>query len=248
MSIDIPWVRDQLAEFLSLTELYRPADPPGVTMVGFTHRMNRGSDEAIIASAHVVEQILDRVLPQWRTEVPADRNKSVNRWCQHREAAQRADAALVCDAEVRQHLGDDAPQVSAGAMHSWAWEGARALWSSGHFREAVTAAARKVNAETQNKVGRRNLSEVKLFQQIFSVEPPKPGQPRLRLMDDDGSETYRSVHRGAMAFAEGCYAGIRNPNSHEDGQPELPEHEALEQLAAFSVLARWVEKAELATA
>ncbi|CAO0832406.1 hypothetical protein SMICM17S_03285 [Streptomyces microflavus] len=42
-----------------------------------------------------------------------------------------------------------------------------------------------------------------------------------------------------MSFAEGCFAGIRNPNSHEDGLP-LPEHEALEQLAAFSVLARWV--------
>lgn len=49
------------------------------------------------------------------------------------------------------------------------------------------------------------------------------------------------VHRGAAAFAEGCHAGIRNPNRHEDGLPELPEHEALEQLAALSVPARWVD-------
>ncbi|MFE2567778.1 TIGR02391 family protein [Streptomyces mirabilis] len=62
-------------------------------------------------------------------------------------------------------------------------------------------------------------------------------------MEDDGSDTFRSVHRGAMALAEGCYAAIRNPNSHEDGLPELPEHEALEQLAAFSLLARWVDAA-----
>ncbi|MGW2478143.1 TIGR02391 family protein [Streptomyces sp. NPDC001665] len=53
------------------------------------------------------------------------------------------------------------------------------------------------------------------------------------------------MQRGAAAFAEGCYAALRNPNSHEDGLPELPEHQALEQLAAFSVLARWVEKAAL---
>ncbi|MFT9785363.1 TIGR02391 family protein [Streptomyces rhizosphaericola] len=59
---------------------------------------------------------------------------------------------------------------------------------------------------------------------------------------DDGSDTFRSVHRGAMSFAEGCFAGIPNPNSHEDG---LPEHEALEQLAAFSALARWVDSAAL---
>lgn len=57
-------------------------------------------------------------------------------------------------------------------------------------------------------------------------------------MADDNSDTFRSVDRGAMSFAEGCFAGIRNPNRHEDGLPELPEHEALEQLAAFSVLAR----------
>lgn len=121
------------------------------------------------------------------------------------------------------------------------WEGARALWHSGHFREAVTATARKINAETQNKVGRRGVSETKLFQQTFSVDAPKSGQPWLRLMVDDGSDTFHSVHRGAMDSAEGCYAGIRNPNSHEDGQPELPEHQALEQLAAFSALARWVD-------
>ncbi len=245
--MDIAWAREELAQFLKLTELYRPDDPPGVFTVT-SRRSNRGAQADIVVSAHVVEQILDRVLPRWRTEVPSDQNKTVNRWCQHREAAQRADAAMRRDAEVRARLGDDAPQLSAGVMHPWVWDGAKALWRSGHFREAVTAAARKVNAETQNKVGRRDLSETKLFQNAFSQSPPKAGEPRLRLMDDDGGDTFRSVHRGAMAFAEGCYAGIRNPNSHEDGLPELPEHEALEQLAAFSVLARWVDTASLETA
>ncbi|MFJ9086891.1 MULTISPECIES: TIGR02391 family protein [unclassified Streptomyces] len=246
MSIDIPWARAELAEFLKLTELYRPPDPPGVAIVS-SSLSNRGNQSDIVASAYVVEQILDRVVPRWRTEVTADRNKRVNRWCQHREAAQRADVALQRDAEVRERLGDDAPQVSAATMHPWVWSGARSLWQSGHFREAVTAAARKVNAETQNKVDRRDVSEAALFQNVFSKDDPKPGQPRLRLRPDDGSDTFRSVHRGVATFAEGCFAGIRNPNSHEDGLPELPEHEALEQLAAFSVLARWVDAASLET-
>lgn len=67
-------------------------------------------------------------------------------------------------------------------------------------------------------------------------------------MVDDGGDTFRNAHRGAMAFAEGCYAGIRNPNSHEVDLPELPEHEGLEQLAAFSVIARWVDTAAVAQA
>ncbi|MFC9650248.1 TIGR02391 family protein [Streptomyces sp. NPDC056937] len=245
MSIDIDWARAELAHFLELTQLYRPPDPPGV--FSFSPRLsNKGPQGDIVASAQVVEQILDRVLPRWRTDVPDDRNREINRWYQHREAAQRADVVLERDAEIRQRLGDDAPQLSAGSMHPWVWDGARALWQSGHFREAVTAAARKVNAETQNKVGRRDASEGALFQNLFSKDPAKAGQPRLRLMADDGGDTFRSIHRGAAAFAEGCYAGIRNPNSHEDGLAELPEHEALEQLAAFSVLARWVDSAVVA--
>jgi len=50
-----------------------------------------------------------------------------------------------------------------------------------------------------------------------------------------------------MAFAEGCYAALRNPPSH-DPQDELSEQEALEQLASFSVLARWVSRAKVEAA
>ncbi|MFF5757497.1 TIGR02391 family protein [Streptomyces longwoodensis] len=246
MSIDVEWARGELSRFLELTELYRPPDPPGMVVFS-TRKSNRGNPADIIASAHVVEQILNRVLPDWRTEIPASGNQRINRWYQHREAAQRAVAALQRDAEVRERLGDTAPQLSAASLHPWVWSAAKVLWRDGHFREAVTAAARKVNRETQNKVGRRDVTETPLFQSVFSKDAPKPGQPRLRLMTDDGSDTFRSVQRGAAAFAEGCYAGIRNPNSHEDGLPELPQHEALEQLAAFSVLARWVDTATLAT-
>jgi hypothetical protein len=210
-------------------------------------RSNRGKPADIIASAHVVEQILDRVLPDWRSEISSSGNRRINRWYQHREAAQRADAALQRDAEIQERLGDSAPRLSAASLHPWVWSAAKALWRDGHFREAVTAAAKKVNRETQDKVGRRDATETALFQSVFSKDEPRPGQPRLRLMIDDGSDTFRSLQRGAAAFAEGCYAGIRNPNSHEDGLPGLPQHEALEQLAAFSVLARWVDTATLTT-
>jgi hypothetical protein len=62
-------------------------------------------------------------------------------------------------------------------------------------------------------------------------------------MPDDGSPTFASVHRGVRSFAEGCYVAIRNPISHTEG--DLGEDEALEQLAALSVLARWVDSATL---
>ena len=73
------------------------------------------------------------------------------------------------------------------------------------------------------------------------MDPPKPGKSRLRRMTDDGSDTYKSVQRGAKAFAEGIYAGIRNPFNHEDPK-DIDEQVALEYLAALSVLARWVDE------
>ena len=64
------------------------------------------------------------------------------------------------------------------------------------------------------------------------------------LRKDDGSKTYQNLHRGARAFADGLYTAIRNPGMHmptvtDGGEEQL----ALEQLAAFSLLARWVDQA-----
>jgi Protein of unknown function (Hypoth_ymh) len=193
------------------------------------------------AAAQIVEQILDRVVPKWRTEIAVD---GAGRWQQHREAAKRAIAQLERKEELRLRLGENAPTLDVAQLHPWVWEGARSLWQSGHFREAVRNAFVKVNAETQNKLDTRELSETALFQMAFSADEPAPSKPRLRLPEDDGGKTSLSVRRGVMAFAEGCFAAIRNPSSH-DIQVELSEHEAIEQLAAISVLARWVDRAKV---
>lgn len=196
------------------------------------------SDEEVAAQAQIVEKILDRVVPNWRATI---QSSVYSPWKKHREAATRAKAQLLRDAEVRENLGEDAPEISAANLHPWVWSGASSLWQSGHYRSAVEDAAKKVNAETQNKVGRRNASETKLFQETFSTDAPVAGKPRLRRMANDGSDTYKSVQRGAMALAEGIYSGIRNPFNHEDPK-DIDEQVALEYLAALSVLARWVDE------
>lgn len=72
------------------------------------------------------------------------------------------------------------------------------------------------------------------------------GKPRLRLTPNGGSDTFKSRHEGAASFARGLYSAIRNPIAHEVDE-ELDENEALEQLAAFSILARWVDAAAVGT-
>lgn len=191
-----------------------------------------------MSAAQVVEKILDRVVRDWRTSIPEDTRK---RWGQHREAAQRAITEIERAAEIREKLGDSAPSVSASGFHPWAWEGARSLWSSGHYREAVRAAATKINAELQNKVQRRELADTKLIQECLSDAEPTPDRPRLRLAGDDGGQTAKSFRQGVLQYGAGCFLAIRNPLSHDEG--ELTEQEGLEHLAALSLLARWLDGA-----
>jgi hypothetical protein len=66
----------------------------------------------------------------------------------------------------------------------------------------------------------------------------------LRIVPDDGSTTYKNVHRGARALAEGLYAAIRKPR-HAHASEGQRRKQALEQLAAFSILVRWVDGASL---
>jgi hypothetical protein len=63
--------------------------------------------------------------------------------------------------------------MDAGKLHSWVWESAAPLWRTKHFSRAVSQAAIRVNAETQAKVGRRDITETDLFNQVFSLDEPK---------------------------------------------------------------------------
>jgi hypothetical protein len=225
------WAAEQLTAFIHMTE-YVVSSSPGV--IG---SFIRGREEDIAGQAQVVEQVLDRATPQWRGQVV----EVGRRWQGLRQAASKGLAQIERAQELAEMLGDDAPRISAADLHPWIWSGARSLWQSGHFVQAVRDAVTKLNAETQNKVGRRDVSETDLFKQSFSLDEAKPGRSRLRRIAPEDSDTYRSVQRGAMAFAEGVFAGIRNPLSHEADQ-ELTEQVALEYLAALSVLARWVDE------
>ncbi|MBF4562076.1 TIGR02391 family protein [Microbacterium sp. VKM Ac-2870] len=242
--LNVAWAIGELDKFIQQTVMTNNSRS-GPGYVSISNKSSTAAPDAEVSQqAQVVEKIFDRVIPGWRNEIEL---RSSNRWTRHREAAIRAKAELERQEEIRENLGDDAPELSAANLHSWIWSGASSLWNSGHYREAVEGAIRKLNAETQNKLGRRDVSEADLFNQAFSEQSAAPKSPRLHRMPDDGSRTFKSVQRGARMFAEGVFAGIRNPLAHEVDQ-ELPEEQALEYLAALSVLARWVNESTLEVA
>lgn len=144
-------------------------------------------------------------------------------------------------AEARKRMQPDSPDLAADQLHPWVWEAAAPLWNAGSRPDAIHAAARSVNAHLQQMRGHHDKSEAALCREFFSPDPPAPGRPRLRFPGTTTSATWRSRQQGAMEFGAGCFTGIRNPVAHEDGL-KLTEQVALEYLAAFSVLARWIDE------
>jgi hypothetical protein len=147
-------------------------------------------------------------------------------------------------AEAKEKMRPDSPDLAADQLHSWVWKAASPLWEAGSSQEAVHAAARSVNARLQQKLSRRDLADAKLCREAFSLNDAIPGQPRLRFTGDRTSETWRSRQNGGIQFGAGCFEGIRNPAAHEH-RLQLSVHVALEQLAAFSLLARWIDECEV---
>jgi uncharacterized protein (TIGR02391 family) len=240
--LDPEWAIRQIDSFLVVTSRHVPDMGPGIAYFGTV--MNGSRTEAS-QQAHVVEQILDRVLHGWA----ADRPKKDPEYSWLRDQAARAKAALERQSELAEKLGDNAPDMDAANLHPWAWESGKSYWNTGHYHQAVMQAAIRINAETQARLGRMDISESALFNEAFSLSDPKEAAARLRLADNDGGKTYENLHRGARAFADGLYTAIRNPGMHKPQESDGGEEQlALEQLAAFSLLARWVDQANVVEA
>jgi uncharacterized protein (TIGR02391 family) len=237
---DIAWVQQQLAKFID------DARPRNLSGGGFitTQSGPTAPEPEVLAQLETIEPILDRLYPEWRQTMPLSTSY---RFSQQYEGSQRCLARLDRQAEVQERLGgSSAPQLSADELHPWVWAAARPQWDSGHFGGAVAAACNNVNARLQQRTGRSDISNTDLARQAFTRDPAKAGAPRLRVLEPDDSETYRSVQDGAREFISGCFQAIRNPVGHlpaDDPRAALTKQEALERLAALSLAARWVEAA-----
>lgn len=194
-----------------------------------------------------VELILDRFYPEWRAAVFANVR---TRWDKHRQFAIRCLSRLREREVTAVMMGSSGPRLAADALHPWVWDAAKAAWEGGNFTDSVDAAARNVNARLRRKAKRPDLNEGQLVQQAFSLDPPQSDRVRLRIpLSDVSDDTRKSIHRGIINFGQGCFAAIRNPVAHESEDAySMTEREALESLAALSLLALWIERAEVAEA
>jgi hypothetical protein len=141
------------------------------------------------------------------------------------------------------------PQLDAVQLHPWVWQNALALWTSGHRRAAVQAAATAifdVQLPAKLERGPDTKGGKDLAGQAFSTKDAEPGSSRLRLSRyDPDSRNWTSLHEGAMYLGQGAAQAIRNLTTHD--LTELEEQRALEMLAALSLFARFVDEADVVT-
>jgi Protein of unknown function (Hypoth_ymh) len=135
------------------------------------------------------------------------------------------------------------PALPLPLLHRLVFAPARLLWGSGNYRHAVSDAATNVSNFAQTRLGRHDISDKDLMAQAFSDKEPEQGKPRLRCPGDPASQDVRSQQNGALIFSQGCFQAIRNPAHHMTGDwnPVM----AFEQLAALSIVARWVSEWDL---
>ncbi|MCX5234411.1 TIGR02391 family protein [Streptomyces prunicolor] len=170
----------------------------------------------------------------------------------HWDAARRAAIGALGRAstadEYAAFLRPTSPSLAADALHPWVWEPAAPLWAAEAHQDAVLAAARTVNRRLQQKLNRHGIGESTLCMQSFDPTSPTEGKPRLRFDGDRDTPTWKARQEGAKYLSAGAFLGIRNLAAHEE-QVTWTQQEALEYLATFSVIARWIEECtvEIAT-
>jgi uncharacterized protein (TIGR02391 family) len=150
--------------------------------------------------------------------------------------------------EVAEILGPSGPRLSASELHPTVWSAAARLWDDGHYRQAVESAATAVDDALRAKLGRSDIRGSALIEQAFTRNDPEPANPPLRFtnIDPKDEKTWNDAHIGAMHFGKGCMMAIRNLVAHDPN--EIDPQDALEQLAALSILARWIDRATVVRA
>lgn len=119
-------------------------------------------------------------------------------------------------------------------------------WMACKYRSAVFDTAQAVSGQLRQKLARLDLDGVPLVQQAFGATA---GQ-RLRFpRSSTGSgKSWANRHLGALHLGTGLFFDVRNVRGHADpldASQELDPDEAFECLAAFSLLARWIDATEL---
>ncbi|WP_328849486.1 TIGR02391 family protein [Micromonospora zamorensis] len=242
MSINYQWVLDEWDRFLKISERDKVDVIDGDALK--TVYRYPVPDNEVKQQLSIVQLSMETVFEGWKW--PYSGHSFVQQVKEMRETIHGCIPLIARRGEIDANLkpDDPGPQIAADDLHPWVWSAAKPHWDSGNDRAAIHAAAVNINSRLRKKLGRFDVSESRAVREAFSIEDPQPDRPRLRLCSKDDPDNFKSVHVGAVNLGCGLFGAVRNPVAHlPDDEHDLTEQEALECLAAFSLFARWIDRA-----
>lgn len=233
------WAIQQLDEFIRLTQSVNASGNGYITPAS----RSVSPRHEVLQQWVVASKILEAVFPNWQSECVDD---TYYEFGQRRDAAIHAKQLILRSKEIEDNLDPVGPALSSKLLHEWIWLPAKQLWSDGYYREAVQAAATKLDTQIQILLNRRDVTGRDLLNQAFSSQDPTPENPRFSLANQENDPSDRSYFEGMRTLGYACFALARNLTTHQ--LQTLDEHEALELLAMMSYFARQIEMARVVRA
>ena len=241
---------DRISEFLELIEEHKrlyDADDGRVAGPNSSIRMEIETEMTIKLPA--IEQIMSEIDPRRDvSKLQKNRVTGVNGWRSwqfdsRRESLLRMKGIMEDRLSGNEEFTHTNFSVATGKLHEWVWDAAKSHWEDKYYQDAVEHAYKAIVRKTQNKINKR-IDGVPLFQEAFSVNVVRQ-RLRFQQLENDVA-THRSMLLGAMKLGEAAAQGIRNPLSHiPHNESPMEQQECLECLNALSLLARWVDRAEI---
>lgn len=155
---------------------------------------------------------------------------------------------LISEAEAAEESG--IPGFAPSQLHPIVWSAAAAHWTTHQYRVAVREASEALTVHWKTKLGRTDADDTVFWQQTLSPGEPEQGRPKLTWLGDPSDKTTKSMRGGLEPLAKalnslatGLNLIVRNVTTHT--RDELGEQEAMERLAAYSYLARLLDKCEI---
>lgn len=156
--------------------------------------------------------------------------------------------AMVADAEAADERA--APGFAPSQLHDVIWSAAAANWTAHQYRVAVREASEALTIHWKERLDRTDVDDTVFWQQTLSPGEPETGKPKLVWPGKADDKTVKSMRGGLEplakalnALATGLNLTARNPTTHT--RQELTEQHALERLAAYSYLARLLDRCEV---
>lgn len=146
-------------------------------------------------------------------------------------------------AELEENL-HPGPRLRADELHAVVWDAGRKLWADGHMGSPLQSAGQAVEEHIAIAASEGNLRGSRLVNAYLAPGVATPASPRLRRPTTSlSAETITNRKEGLFGLGKAVVQGVRNIVSH--GSHGVNEQEALESLAAMSLLCRWIDDCTL---